>query len=152
MRTAILLTAIFCLATGFAYAQDVRYNADIKPIFDAKCAGSCHADGALEYEAWKKDSAKLKENMVGMKMDTFRSITDFVLWPNTGALMRRIDNGQNTKDGKPGNMFEYLGDTPEEREKNLAVFKKWVPVWSLGRLNDLTKEQIVEQNKIRDRY
>ncbi|MCA1980189.1 MAG: hypothetical protein LDL10_01455, partial [Calditerrivibrio sp.] len=62
------------------------------------------------------------------------------------------DNGANVKDGKPGNMYEYLGDTKEEREKNLEVFKKWVPVWKLGRINELSLNEILEQNKIKDRY
>lgn len=145
--TTILFAFVFSV-----YAEEVKYRTHIKPIIESKCAG-CH--NGLEYEAWKEAVAKnpdMKKDMIGMKMDTFRSLTAYVFWPNTGALMRRLDNGANTKDGKPGNMYEYLGDTKEEREKNLEIFKKWVPVWKLGRLNELTKEEILEQNKIRDRY
>jgi hypothetical protein len=37
-----------------------------------------------------------------------------------------LDDGKNTKDGKPGNMYQYLGATEDERQKNLKLFKKWV--------------------------
>ncbi|MCA1932523.1 MAG: hypothetical protein LDL13_02970 [Calditerrivibrio sp.] len=142
---------LFCFIS-FSYAEDVKYTTHIKPIFESKCAG-CH--NGLEYEEWKAAVSKdpnMKKDMVGMKMDTFRSLIAYVTWPNTGALMRRLDNGANVKDGKPGNMYEYLGDTKEEREKNLEVFKKWVPVWKLGRINELSLNEILEQNKIKDRY
>lgn len=42
---------------------------------------------------------------------------------NTGAMMRRLDDGKGAKDGKPGNMYQHLGGTEEERQKNLALFK-----------------------------
>jgi hypothetical protein len=66
--------------------------------------------------------------------------------------MRRLDDGKNTKDGKPGNMYEFLGGTQEERQKNLALFKQWVGLWTLKRLPELTREEILELNKIRERY
>lgn len=146
-----VLAILIMLVPFIINAAEVRYSKDIKPIFDQKCGG-CHGAGTLEYEEWKKNADKLKKDMIGMKMDTFRTLVGYVVWPNTGALMRRLDNGENTKDGKPGNMYEYLGDTKEEREKNLALFKQWVGLWKLGRINDLSKEDILELNKIRERY
>jgi hypothetical protein len=38
-----------------------------------------------------------------MKMDSYRQLVNFVVWPNTGAVMRRLDDGKSAKDGKPGN-------------------------------------------------
>lgn len=142
--------AVFVMAFS-SYAEDVKYSSHIKGIFDAKCA-PCHGGDALEYEEWKKNATEFKAQSVGMKMDTFRSLTAFVVWPNTGALMRRLDNGENTKDKKPGNMYQYLGDTDDERAKNFAVFKSWVPVWKLSRIGDLSKEDIMAQNAIRKKY
>lgn len=151
MKRAVMCIALMGMLAGPANAQEVKYTTHIKPVFDAKC-GSCHGKENLEYEVWKKDAKKLTENMVGMKMDTFRTLIAYVLWPNTGALMRRLDNGQNSKEGKPGNMYEFLGATKEEREKNLSLFKQWVPVWKLGRIGDLSKEEILMQDKLRDRF
>ena len=147
---ALVVFAMICMAFS-VFAADVTYTGQIKGIFDAKCA-SCHGSGTLDYEEWKKNSKELKEKGIGMKMDTFRSLTAFVVWPNTGALMRRLDNGENTKDKKPGNMYQYLGDTEEEREKNLTIFKSWVPVWKLARIDGLTKEEILTQSDIKNRY
>lgn len=142
---------VFIFSAFSVFSAGVTYTGQVKGIFDAKCAG-CHGSGTLDYEEWKKNSKELKEKGIGMKMDTFRSLTAFVVWPNTGALMRRLDNGENTKDNKPGNMYQYLGDTKEEREKNLAVFKSWVPLWKLVRIDGLTKEEILTQNDIKNRY
>jgi hypothetical protein len=72
-------------------------------------------------------------------MDTYANLVAFVGWPDTGALMRRLDDGRNTKDGKPGNMYERLGADEAERQHNLALFKAWVGEggWFLGKLKDL---------------
>jgi hypothetical protein len=55
--------------------------------------------------------------------------------------MRRLDDGKNTKDGKPGNMYLYLGGTDQERAANLSVFKHWVGGWTLKRKADITEEE-----------
>ncbi|MCA1981061.1 MAG: hypothetical protein LDL10_05930, partial [Calditerrivibrio sp.] len=73
---------LFCFIS-FSYAEDVKYTTHIKPIFESKCAG-CH--NGLEYEEWKAAVSKdpnMKKDMVGMKMDTFRSLIAYVTWPNT---------------------------------------------------------------------
>ena len=66
--------------------------------------------------------------------------------------MRRLDDGKNIQDGKPGNMYQYLGGTEEERGKSLLLFKQWIGLWTLKRLPELTKEEILELDKIRGRY
>lgn len=75
-------------------------------------------------------------------MDSYTHLVFFVAWPDTGAIMRRLDDGQNTKDGKPGNMYKYLGDTEQERQKHLAIFKSWIGSWTLKRWFEVTKEEI----------
>ncbi len=51
--------------------------------------------------------------------------------------MRRLDDG---KGGKPGNMYQYLGSTEEERQQNLKLFKEWVGNWTLKKWKDITKD------------
>jgi hypothetical protein len=74
-------------------------------------------------------------------MDSYASLAAFVGWPDTGALMRRLDDGANTRDGKPGNMYEHLGGDQVERQRNLALFKAWVGEggWFLGNFDKLDK-------------
>ena len=58
--------------------------------------------------------------------------------------MRRLDDGKNAKDGKPGNMYTTLGATEAERQKNLARFKEWIgkDAWTLKRRDAITKEEL----------
>jgi hypothetical protein len=150
-----LAVTIFALGavlwTSSAVAQEVKYRTHVKPIFDAHCLG-CHGSSTPEYEQFGIEKDKWLKQGLGMRMDTFRQLAGFVVWPNTGAIMRRLDDGKNVKDGKPGNMYQYLGSTEEERQKNLGVFKAWIGLWTLKRLPELTKEEIVEVNKVRERY
>ena len=41
--------------------------------------------------------------------------------PDAGALMRRLDNGKHTKDGKPGNMYVNLADDDRARPQLRGV-------------------------------
>jgi hypothetical protein len=112
----------------------------------------CHGSSTPEYEQFGVEKDKWVKQGLGMKMDSFRQLVNFVVWPNTGAVMRRLDDGKNIKDGKPGNMYQYLGNTEEERQKNVSLFKQWIGLWTLKRLPELTKEEILELNKIKERY
>jgi hypothetical protein len=47
--------------------------------------------------------------------------------------MRRLDDGKNTKDGKPGNMFKFIGKTEQERTIHFELVKKWISGWTLKR-------------------
>jgi hypothetical protein len=147
--TAVLLGVIFWLAS--AEAQDTNFRTHIKPIFDANCL-ACHGSTTPEYEQFSVEKETWLKQGFGMRMESFRHLMSFVVWPNTGALMRRLDDGKTAKDGKPGNMYQHLGSTDTERQKNLAVFKAWVGLWTPKRLPDLTREEILELNKIRERY
>ena len=42
---------------------------------------------------------------------------------------RRLIEIIYTVDGKEGNMYVYLGETEEERQKNLQLLKDWVGYW-----------------------
>lgn len=116
------------MAAGPALAAEVDYHTDIRPIMEKYCVG-CH----------------------GPRMDGYETLIFYIAWPDTGALMRRLDDGKHTKDGKPGNMYERLGNSDEERQKNLALIKAWVgeDAWILKRKDDITKEELL---KIKAKY
>jgi hypothetical protein len=128
-------------AAGAGTGQTVTYEKDIKGIIAAKCL-SCHGSDAPSMEEFNKDKEEFKKKMKGPKMDTYQSLVVMVNGTDTGALMRRLDDGKNTKDGKPGNMHQYLGATDEERAANLSVIKAWVGHWTLKRAKELTEDEM----------
>jgi hypothetical protein len=128
--------------------EEIRYSTYIKPIFEKRCI-KCHGADSPEHGEFKKDKKKYTAMMKGPKMDTYAHMVYFIGWPDTGALMRRLDDGKNTKDGKPGNMYWNLGDDEEERQKNLAIFKEWIGYWSLKRWSETTKEEL---DRIKAKY
>ena len=130
-----LLTAL--TLTTAAFAADATYRREIKPLFDARC-NNCHGEDSPEYKVFKQDKQKWIAQDLGPRMDSYTYLVYFTGWPDTGALMRRLD------DAKPGNMYEHLGDTDQERQKNLATFKSWVGGWTLKRFDALTKEELAE--------
>jgi hypothetical protein len=95
----------------------------------------CHDSSAPYYGLFKEYKNKYMAMMKGPRMDTYADLIFFVGWPDSGALMRRLDDGSNIKDGKPGNMYQYLGSSDRERKKNLFRFKAWVGEggWNLNR-------------------
>jgi len=133
-KIAVVIALLFVIPFA-AQAGDVTYVKDIKPIVDARCAG-CHGGDAPEYPAFKKDKEAWTAKGIGPRMDTYSHLVYFTAWPDTGALMRRLD------DAKPGNMYEHLGDNDEERQRNLDLFKAWVGNWTLKRWNEISKEEL----------
>jgi hypothetical protein len=82
-------------------------------------------------------------------MNTFLSVvaavailSSFTGWPEAGALICRLDDGANTKDKKPGNMYQYLGADDAERQKNFRLFREWVGNWTLKIFPEFTKEDL----------
>ena len=138
-----------------ALAQDATYRKDIKPIFDQKCA-ACHGAASSNLQEFLENQKKFEAAMKGPRMDSYADLIMLIGWPDTGAVMRRLDDGKNAG-GKPGNMYQYLGSTDEERQKNLLTFKAWVGPegWILKRWNArgnvpaITKEEL---DKIRVKY
>ena len=114
-----------------------------------KCFG-CHGASSPYLGDFKDNEKKFKGQMKGPRMDTYADVVFFVGWPDTGAIMRRLDDGKSGKDGKPGNMYQYLGGTEAERQKNLNLFKAWVgpDAWTLkrwkarGDVPAVTKEEL----------
>lgn len=148
MRTLVLLGAAAMAACTTACSRPlsapaperVTYENTIRALVAARCA-DCHGPESPTLADFKKDKKKYQDEETGPRMDTYENLTVFVNGADTGALMRRLDDGTNTKDGKPGNMNEHLGKTPAERAANLALFKRWVGGWSLKRAKEMSPEE-----------
>jgi hypothetical protein len=138
-----LVAGIFCSAN----AQDVSYRSQIRPLWEEKC-GACHGADAPYYGDFKEAKDDFIAQDLGPRMDTYADLIYFIGWPDSGAVMRRLDDGKNHADGKPGDMYEYLGESEQERQKNLQLFKAWIGNWNLKRWNTrgdvpgVTKEEL----------
>jgi cytochrome c553 len=140
-RMVLAAIVIIAAAVPVVAGEAVTYEKDIKGIIARQCA-SCHGSDAPAMEEFKRDQEGYKKKMKGPRADTYGNLMVMVKGSDAGALMRRLDDGKNTKDGKPGNMHGYLGSSDAERSANLTTFKKWVGSWSLKRLKELGKEEL----------
>ena len=154
-----LAAALMVLAfgAGSAAAQDITYRKDIAPLWHAKCS-VCHNDSAPERADFILDEKGFEAKLKGPRMDTYERFIAFIAWPDTGALMRRLDDGTSPNaGGKPGNMYQNLGSTDAERAANLKIFKAWIGegAWNLNRWEKrkdvaaVTKDQL---DKIKIKY
>lgn len=142
--------------TSSAAAQDLTWRKDVQPIIEAQCA-ACHGATAPTYEEWNLDREKWTKQNIGPRMERYEHFMRHVVWPATGAVMRRLDDGANAG-GKPGNMHEFLGSTPAERARNLRQIKDWLGgdgAWFLNRwearggVPGVTREQV---DRIKAKY
>lgn len=148
---SLLFTTLACvtLALPAMAADEVSYRKDIGPLIKAQCL-ECHGDDAPTLAEFKLDEEKYKKAKLGPRLDTYENLLQIVAFPDTGALQRRLDDGSNAPNKKPGNMYKFLGETDAERAKNLAFFKAWVGegAWNLNRwkargdVPAITKEQM----------
>ena len=138
-------------------AADTTYTRDIKPLVESRCA-ACHGAGAPSLADFQLDQKKYTAAMKGPRIDTYADLILLVGWPDTGAIMRRLDDGRSEHaGGKPGNMYQFLGGTEDERQQNLQAFKNWVgpEAWNLNRFKSrgnvpgITKDQL---EKIQVKY
>jgi hypothetical protein len=141
--THILAAGAIAAFAGAAAADDITYENTVKKILAERCA-NCHfgAKGAPTMAEFDKDKAAYIKKFKGPKLDDYESVMVIVKGSDAGALMRRLDDGKNTKDGKPGNMYNYLGKDPHERAERLAKMKQWVGNWSLKRRNELSDAEL----------
>lgn len=138
---AIGVTALLsACSTAPEKAPRVTYDNTIRHIVDTRCS-DCHGTTAPSMEEFKKDQDGYKDKSLGPRMDTYENLMVMVNGSDTGAIMRRLDDGANTKDNKPGNMYRYLGGNDAERAANLALFKRWIGGWTLKRSKDITDEE-----------
>jgi len=132
-----------------ASAPVVTYRANIQPFIKAQCA-ECHGADAPTLAEFKLAEEKYTKAKLGPRTDTYENLLQIVAYTDTGAFMRRLDDGTNTADKKPGNMYKHLGETDGERAANLKMIKAWVGegAWNLNRWQKrgdvpaITKEQL----------
>ena len=145
-----LSTLALMLAAGFvasANANELTWRKDIQPIVAAKCAG-CHGSKQPEFAEWMVQREQNKN--LAPRMDSYAHFMNYVVWPATGAMMRRLDDGKGSSGGKPGNMYMFLGADDAERAANLGKIKNWLGegAWNLNRWEKrgdtpgITKDQI----------
>lgn len=127
---------------------DITYSRDIRPLFEKKCR-KCHGATSPVHMEFVKDIKKYKKDMKGPRMNTYSHLVSFVVWPDTGTLMRALDDGSFSLNKKPGKMYRHLGKSEQERQENLKIFRDWVGHWTLKEWSDITKEEI---NKIKLAY
>lgn len=150
-KMAFLLVG--AIATS-ALADDLTWRKDVAPIVAAQCGG-CHGAAAPEFNDWMLLGDE-KRATVPPRMDTYPYFMSYVVWPATGAMQRRLDDGK-AAGGKPGNMYQFLGASDEERAKNLKTIKDWLGdgAWNLNRwkarkdVPGISKEQL---EKIKAKY
>jgi mono/diheme cytochrome c family protein len=140
-RMIIAVFVILVVAVPVFAAETVTYEKDIKGIIAKQCF-SCHGSDAPTMEEFKRGEDGYKKKMKGPRYDTYANLMVVVKGSDAGALMRRLDDGKNTKDGKPGNMYTNLGSTDAERSANLQAFKKWVGNWTLKKKKELSKGEL----------
>lgn len=145
------------LAVGFVgsvNANEFTWRKDIQPIIAAKCAG-CHGAKQPEFAEWMVQREQNKN--LSPRMDTYAHFMNYVVWPATGATMRRLDDGKGSSGGKPGNMYFFLGADDAERAANLTKIKTWLGegAWNLNRWEKrggtpgITKDQL---DRIKAKY
>jgi hypothetical protein len=131
-----LTPSLFCLlGAASAGAQEVSYRSTIAPLWQSKCV-ACHGAQSPERADFLLDEKGYAAKSQGPRMDSYERFIAFIAWPDTGALMRRLDDGSSAHaGGKPGNMYRYLGANEAERAANLNRVKAWVGVgaWNLNR-------------------
>lgn len=153
MRYSTILVTLLAGFAATAGAQELTWRKDIQPIVKAQCS-ECHGSGEPEFAEWMV--RREKEKKLSPRMDSYAHFMGYVVWPATGAMMRRLDDGK-ASGGKPGNMYRYLGETDAERAKNLQTIKAWLGegAWNLNRWNarsktpGITKEQL---DKVKAKY
>ena len=156
MKATVLSAVLLTLASAQVMSAEVTYRKDIRPLWEQKCS-VCHGASAPYLGDFEENKKKFEALLKGPRMDTYADLVFFIGWPDSGAIMRRLDDGKSTSDGKPGNMYQNLGATEEERQKNLNLFKGWVgkDAWKLnrwkarGKVPAITKEDV---DKIKVKY
>jgi hypothetical protein len=128
-----------------ADGETITYRKHIRPLWEDKCE-RCHGENSPYLGEFEEDRKKYEDDDKGPRMDTYADLLFFAAWPDTGALMRRLDDGKRKPDGKPGNMYKKLGRNEEERQKNLGLFRKWIgeDAWTMKKTRDITKEELMK--------
>ena len=100
--------AVMLLLVGNA-ANAQSYRSHVQPMIKVQCA-ECHGAEAPTLAEFKLNEEKYKKEKLGPRTDTYENLLQIVVYPDSGAFMRRVDDGTHTADKKPGNMYKHLGE------------------------------------------
>ena len=132
MHRIAVIPVLFAGIITSAAAQDMTWRKDIQPLVTAKC-GACHGAKQPGFAEWNVQ--RVNDKTLAPRLDTYAYFMNHVVWPETGAIMRRLDDGKGAPGAKPGNMYAFLGADDAERAKNLQTIKAWLGdgAWNLNR-------------------
>ncbi len=138
----ILFFAMVVSGYSVAAGEDViTYEKNIKTIIAENCF-RCHGSDSPTLDEFRKNREEFRKKPKGPRMDTYENLMIYATGEEAGALMRRVDDGKNTQDGKPGGMNKYLGKTDPERAETLGMIKKWIGGWTLKSKTDMTQDDL----------
>lgn len=135
-----LCSALALFGAAGAQAEPVTYGNGIAKLIEDRCS-ECHGSDAPTIDQYHADKERYKKEKLGPRMDTYENLMVMVNGSAAGAVMRRLDDGANTKDGQPGNMYKHLGKGDEARAAGLALFKSWIGGWTLKRAAEMTEDE-----------
>lgn len=150
MARKLIAMLLLLAGAGTAAGQEVTYRAAIAPLWSAQCI-ACHGAKSPERADYLLDREAHAARSQGPRMDSYERLIAFVGWPDTGALMRRLDDGTSKYGGgKPGNMYVYLGSNENERAANLKLFRAWVGegAWNLNRASKRGEVPAITQQQL----
>ena len=148
--TIKFLVSLTCVTLAMpALAADVTYRNHIQPLIKAQCA-ECHGNDSPTLAEFLQDEEKYTKDKLGPRTNTYADLIQLIGWPDSGALMRRLDDGSGSAEKRRGNMYKYLGESDAERAANFKLVKAWVgdDAWNLNRwakkgdVPAVTKEQM----------
>jgi hypothetical protein len=141
IASAVLLVALSgCGGAERVTSGRVTYGNGIRALVEKRCC-ECHGPKSPTMAEFDKDKEGYKAKDLGPRYDTYENLLVVVNGDDLGALMRRLDDGRNTKDGKPGNMYKHLGEDAAERAANLELFRRWVGGWTLKRKAEVSEAE-----------
>ena len=155
MRILAASLGLLAAVSASAGAQDLTWRKDIQPVVAAKCGG-CHGASQPDFAEW--NVRRVNDKNLAPRLDTYPLFMNHVIWPETGAIMRRLDDGKAPgAGGKPGNMYAFLGADDAERAKNLQMIKSWLGegAWNLnrwGKRGDTPAITMEQLGKIKAKY
>jgi len=135
LKKLIPVLALAAAITGPAAAQNVTYTKDIAPIMKENCS-ECHGASAPIFKEFKKQEEKFTKEKIGPRMDSYPELITYIGWPETGAIMRRLDDGKASPGGKPGN---YV---PLSRRRRPGAPEEPCGIQGLGRRGRLESQPL----------
>src|ERR1035437_2673788 len=129
----VLATVAYAAIATSALAAEVSYRNDIRALIKSQCL-ECHGDESPPLAEFLQNQAKFKKEKMGPRLGSYAELIQVIGWPETGALMRRLDDGSNSPNKKPGTMYKQLGETDALRAANLNLIKAWIgkAAWNLN--------------------